>query len=133
MQNSSSDGKNIKEIDDIPVLIMSKRLEILENLEKNIPQLIQQAITDYKQAKLKMLHEKDKQNPDAVNARVRRYNEKHKHEISARKIEKRNEAKRLKEGRTIDTIVVPLNTHLEPAEKAQLSALATEMKFTLRF
>lgn len=133
VQNSSSVGQNIKEIDDIPVLIMSKRLEILESLEKNLPNLIDQAIIDYKKAKLKMLHEKDKQNPDAVNARVRRYNEKHKHEISARKIEKRNEAKRLKEGRTIDTIIVPFNTQLEPAEKKQLSTLATEMKFTLCF
>lgn len=127
----SSDGQNIKEID-IHVLIMAKRLQYLEDLEKNLPNLIDQAIIEYKKAKLKMLHEKDKQNPEAVNARVKRYNEKHKHEISARRIEKRNEAKRIKDGNTIDTIIIPFNT-MDIQHDSKQSAIANDMKFTLRF
>jgi hypothetical protein len=125
----SSDGQNIKEID-VHVLIMAKRLQYLEDLEKNLPNLIDEAIIEYKKAKLKMLHEKDKQNPEAVNARVKRYNEKHKHEISARRIEKRNETKRIKDGNTIDTIIIPFDTNIKNNE---FSTIANDMKFTLRF
>lgn len=127
----SSDRQNIKEID-IHVLIMAKRLQYLEDLEKNLPNLIDQAIIEYKKAKLKMLHEKDKQNPEAVNARVKRYNEKHKHEISARRIEKRNEAKRIKDGNTIDKIIIPFNT-MDIQHDSKQSAIENDMKFTLRF
>jgi hypothetical protein len=125
----SLDGQNIKEID-MHVLIMTKRLQYLEDLEKNLPNLIDQAIIEYKKAKLKMLHEKDKQNPEAVNARVKRYNEKHKNEISARRIEKRNEAKRIKNGNTIDKIIIPFDNDIKNKE---LSTISNDMRFTLQF
>ena len=44
-----------------------------------------------------MLHDKDKENPGAVNIRVKRYNERHKEEINARRRAKRKLEKEEKE------------------------------------
>lgn len=67
------------------ILVNSARLAALELMEKNLPELIANAIKENKIAKLKKLHEKDKLNPAAVNARVKRYNEKHKEKIAAKR------------------------------------------------
>lgn len=75
------------------VEISIERLRRLEQLEASIPQLVEAAIKQYKQEKLKSLHEKDKQNPTAANMRARRYAEKHRDEINARRREKRRMAK----------------------------------------
>jgi phage-related baseplate assembly protein len=72
-------------------IILKKTLSDLEELKESIPRLIEKAILDYKKAKLVMLHEKDKKNPAGVNARVKKYNEKHKDEINAKRIMKRNQ------------------------------------------
>lgn len=74
-----------------PIIISKQRLDELELLEKNLPEIIQKAITDDKKAKLKLLHEKDKQNPAGVNARVKRYNAKNKDKINARRLLKRTQ------------------------------------------
>lgn len=88
----------------IPTTFITKeRLAALESLQENIPKLIEKAISDYKKDRLKMLHEKDKQNPAAVNARVKRYNERNKDKINARRLMKKNE-------RNISSIVIPLTT-----------------------
>lgn len=71
------------------ILISLKRLNELESLEKSLPTIIEKAINEHKNAKLKLLHEKDKQNPAAVNARVKRYNEKNKDKINARRLIRR--------------------------------------------
>lgn len=75
------------------VEISIERLRRLEQLEASIPLLVEAAIKQYKQEKLKSLHEKDKQNPTAANMRARRYAEKHRDEINARRREKRRMAK----------------------------------------
>jgi hypothetical protein len=71
------------------VTITNERLQHLLQLESSLPKMIADAITDYKKSTLKRLHEHDKQNPDAINARVKRYVEKHRDEINARRREKR--------------------------------------------
>ena len=75
------------------ISISKERLESLEKLERELPTLIENAILDYKKNKLKKLHEKDKSNPESVNIRVKRYVEKHKDEINARRREKRKQKK----------------------------------------
>ena len=82
---------------DEQVLICSERLQKLELLEKQLPEMIEAAIQEHKKNKLRMLHEKDKENPAAVNLRVKRYNERHKEEINARRRAKRKLEKELKE------------------------------------
>jgi gas vesicle protein len=71
--------------------IASDRLQQLEDLEKNLPDLIKQAIADYKKENLRKLHEKDKNNPEAVKNRVRKYISKNKDKINERRREKRKE------------------------------------------
>jgi len=75
------------------ISISKERLESLEKLERELPMLIENAILDYKKNKLKKLHENDKNNPQSVNIRVKRYVEKHKDEINARRREKRKQKK----------------------------------------
>jgi hypothetical protein len=82
----------VKDIQKYEITFIAKeKLIALEQLKDSIPTLIEKAISDYKKAKLAMLHEKDKKNPAAVNARVKKYNEKHKDEINAKRIMKRNQ------------------------------------------
>lgn len=69
--------------------IATERLKALEALEASLPDLIQHAILEYKKSNLRRLHEKDKANPENVNKRVKRYAEKHRDEINAKRREKR--------------------------------------------
>lgn len=69
--------------------IATERLKALEALEASLPDLIQNAILEYKKSNLRRLHEKDKANPENVNKRVKRYAEKHREEINAKRREKR--------------------------------------------
>jgi hypothetical protein len=75
------------------VLISQERLDYLLSLEASLPKKIEEAISDYKKNSLKRLHEHDKQNPQAINARVKRYVEKHRESINARRREKRQAQK----------------------------------------
>jgi len=86
--------------------IAKEKLTALEQLKESIPTLIEKAISDYKKAKLAMLHEKDKQNPAAVNARVKKYNEKNRDKINAKRILKRNQL-------NVNSVTIPLeNVHV---------------------
>jgi hypothetical protein len=67
-----------------------------------------------------MLHEKDKKNPAAVNARVKRYNEKNKDKINAKRIMKRNQL-------NVNYVIIPLeNLHVT-------ESVPIEDTFTVRF
>jgi len=73
----------------VMIPITTDRLKMLEQLEASLPDLIQNAILEYKKSNLRRLHEKDKANPENVNKRVKRYAEKHREEINAKRREKR--------------------------------------------
>lgn len=76
-----------------PVVFISiERLRELEAMEQRIPTLIEKAIQDHKKEKLKLLHERDRLDPTAVNLRVKRYALKHRDEINAKRRLKRKEA-----------------------------------------
>jgi len=85
------------------ISIPAERLKQLEDLEKNLPTMIQKAIEQNKKDKLKLLHEKDKLDPKSVNMRVKRYAQKHKDEINAKRRLKRIEKKNL-ENNTVSSI-----------------------------
>jgi hypothetical protein len=71
------------------VSISLDRLKHLEYLESKIPEMIDEAIKEYKNNNLRKLHEHDKLHPEAINLRVKRYVEKHRDEINAKRREKR--------------------------------------------
>lgn len=77
------------------VPISEERLRALEALEADLPSRIESAVKEYKLNALKRLHERDKQNPAAVNLRAKRYAERHRDEINARRRAKRAEKKLL--------------------------------------
>ena len=58
------------------VMISASHLKELQEMEKNLPRLIDEAVKEYKKAALEKLHERDRSNPATVNARVKRYVEK---------------------------------------------------------
>lgn len=99
--------------------VRRERLSSLELLEESIPSIIEKAIQDYKKDKLKKLHENDKKNPAAVNARVKRYNAKNKEKINAKRILKRN------------NLVV--NSTLIPTQQTTTVVLERESEFTIVF
>lgn len=82
------------------VPISEERLRALEALEAELPSRIESAVKQYKLNALQRLHERDKQNPAAVNLRAKRYAERHREEINARRRAKRAE-KRSSEGHSI--------------------------------
>lgn len=61
--------------------------------------MIEQALKDYKQNALKRLHEKDKLNPEAVNIRAKRYAQKNREMLNAKRREKRRLEKLAREER----------------------------------
>jgi hypothetical protein len=80
---------------DQTILISSARLHELESLEKNLPKMIEEAILENKKRNLKLLHEKDKSNPESVNLRVKRYALRHKETLTARRRSKREQIRKL--------------------------------------
>lgn len=78
------------------VSISMTRLKELEEMEKKLPVLIEQAVQDYKRSTLERLHLRDKENPAMVNARVRRYAQRHREKINKKLREKRQSAKQNK-------------------------------------
>jgi hypothetical protein len=101
------------------VTISSKRLQQLLNLEASLPDMIQNAVTTYKKDNLRKLHQRDKENPGAINARVKRYMDKHRDEINRKRREKRQQ---LKESATIHTEVT--NTEFVPIEEITIETIA---------
>ena len=95
--------------------IATERLKALEALEASLPDLIQHAILEYKKSNLRRLHEKDKANPENVNKRVKRYAEKHRDEINAKRREKRRLQKAAASaGHSATTQQVPILTIVNP-------------------
>ena len=76
------------------VLILQDRLDRLIQLESSLPKKIEQAIVEYKKNSLKVLHEQDKQNPQATYARAKRYIDKHRDRINAQRRERTLHAKK---------------------------------------
>lgn len=71
------------------VEVSIERFTALEELEKNLPDLIAKAIIDYKKENLRKLHEKDKNNPEAVRNRVKKYISKNRDKINEKRRERR--------------------------------------------
>jgi hypothetical protein len=75
-------------------VVPTKRLIELEELERNVPLLIQtaieRAILQYKEERLKKLREKDKADVTLARERARRYADKHRESINARRRTKRH-------------------------------------------
>lgn len=80
------------------VTISKKRFEELEELERKLPLLLEEARTAYKACRLQQLREKDKADLNLVRARVRRYAEKHRDTINARRRQKREKNTVIMEG-----------------------------------
>lgn len=96
------------------IQISSERLKALEAIEASIPDLIQNAILEYKKSNLRRLHEKDKANPENVNKRVKRYAEKHREEINAKRREKRRLLKAAAAGASAAPVSTPTLTVINP-------------------
>jgi hypothetical protein len=75
------------------IAIRPGRLKFLQYLEAKMPEMIKEAMEQYMKEKLNALHKKDKMDPTAVNARVKRYVDKNRDEINARRREKRKAMK----------------------------------------
>ena len=56
------------------IWVSMERLAKLEELERNLSLQISEAILKHDKNKLKKLHEKDKENPELVKIRIKRYN-----------------------------------------------------------
>lgn len=120
--------------EDEQILISTERLKQLELLEKNLPNMIEKAISDHKKEKLKMLHEKDKLNPAAVNLRVKKYNAKHRDEINARRRQKKMENNTQKTNYIVDSLNTTQSKQPEIATpKTIVANLATNKDFIVRF
>ena len=102
------------------IAIRPGRLKFLQYLERNMPEMIKEAMTRYKNEKLGILHKKDKENPSAMIARVKRYVEKNRDVINARRREKRQKAK------PIENIVI-----VTPQEQSIISH--TDSNITVKF
>lgn len=121
--NSSSEpipvntSSNLSEMNDTVAIPLS-RLNELQSLEVNLDIIIHDAIKKYKKDNLEKLHARDKENPSAVNERVKRYATKHREEINRRLREKRQlkrQQKLIEESMINYAIQNPLQ--LEPVRK----------------
>lgn len=90
------------------VEVCPDRFARLEELEKNLPDIIKKAISDYKKENLIKLHEKDKTNPEGVKNRVKKYILKNKDKINEKRREKRRENLENKKIQVVQTIPVKL-------------------------
>ena len=76
------------------VSISLERYNELNKLQEDLPNMVQQAIAEYKKNTLKRLHERDKNDPESVKLRVQRYIAKNRDKINERRREKRKEQKK---------------------------------------
>jgi len=97
MANTETKMENVVTIEHT-VTISKKRFEELEELERKLPLLLEEARTAYKVSRLQQLREKDKADLNLVRARVRRYAEKHRDTINARRRQKRDKNTVIMEG-----------------------------------
>ena len=107
------------------VSISIERLHELQELERKLPYLIDEAVKAYKKSNLDKLHARDKENPAAVNERVKRYAQKHRDEINKKLREKRKLAKQKKLEES--SVSLPtIESAVEAAEEAEEAAEAVE-------
>jgi hypothetical protein len=101
------------------VEISIDRLKQLEALEASLPARIEEALKEHKAAALRRLHEKDKQNPQAVNERAKRYAQKNRDVLNAKRREKRHLEKLANQSQltqpTATTIKKPITVRKKPA------------------
>jgi hypothetical protein len=71
------------------VAVRPSRLQKLQELEAKLPVLVKEEVDKQKKEKLDKLHQKDKENPNAVKERVKKYAEKNREAINERRREKR--------------------------------------------
>jgi len=71
------------------VYITAERLAELEALEASIPTKIQEAIDTYKKSTLMKLHQYDKDHPESVQLRMKKYYGKNREIINKKRREKR--------------------------------------------
>jgi hypothetical protein len=88
------------------VEISAERLKQLEELEASLPTRIEEVLKEHKAAALRRLHEKDKQNPQAVNERAKRYAQRNRDVLNAKRREKRRLEKLAKEQPQPTTVIV---------------------------
>ena len=100
--------------DDTFVTISAVRLKELQELEAKLPKLIEEAVKEHKRSNLEKLHARDKANPAAVNARVKRYAEKHREEINRRLREERHAEKLEKQRLIASTTMITTDTSEPP-------------------
>ncbi len=106
------------------VIISSERLRQLEQIESAIPSMIDTALKEYKQNALKRLHEKDKLNPEAVNIRAKRYAQKNREMLNAKRREKRRLEKLEREERMrLENVVT---TRVTPRKNVTQTGYASE-------
>jgi len=116
MSNIEEGNILMSTIEEGVIEISADRLRKLEELESNVPTLVAAALEEYKKNKLRLLHEKDKQDPTAMNRRVKRYTDKHRDQINAKRREKRRleklraieEEQKEKEGNPTNITIVPM-------------------------
>jgi len=77
-------------MDELQVTISKRRLEELEELERRLPLLLEEACAAYKANRLKELRERDRADVNLGRARARRYADKHRDAINAKRRQKRN-------------------------------------------
>jgi hypothetical protein len=111
------------------VTIPLARLKELQELEKSLPILIDSAIKEFKKSNLEKLHERDKINPSAVKARVKRYVEKHRDEINKKLREKR---KLMKEKTELATGVTSISDKGIPKNTILISETVEKPNTTVR-
>ena len=114
------------------IWISVERLQQLEELERSLNQRIQEAIVDHKKQNLKLLHDKDKTNPEAVRLRIKRYNMKNKDKINERRREKRKE-QRLADITTHPATSVTDIEELPTAARPKAPSPKPRMGMTVRF
>ena len=116
--------------DDDHVSISTERLKCLEEMEASMPTLIETALKEYKQNALKRLHERDKANPEAVNSRARRYAERHRDELNAKRRQKRLEQRLAKSTVAVAAPPPPVTRTITVTAPQNKSA---ESGFVIRF
>ena len=88
------------------VEVSLERLRALEKMESELPTMIDHALKEYKANALKRLHEKDKLDPVAVNLRARRYAQKNREVLNAKRREKRRLEKAAREAQAKENNIV---------------------------
>lgn len=105
------------------VSISIERLRELQELERKLPDLIDEAIKAYKKSNLDKLHARDKENPSAVNERVKRYAQKHREEINRKLREKRRLEKQKKLEESCAPVPAPAPSAVEPGPEASTAVV----------